>query len=211
MKLLIIIISALSLSSCMTLSHRDYLAEMEHDDSTLFQAREDFPIVAGDTGEDWRSDENWKLRTPASESQIAEERYSRSLTMQLSKLENAQSEGARLHYEKFKPHLASESERIYFLSLRGRQEREEYLAARGITETSMIKSHLSQLGRDINAELALGMSKSDIEESWGEPYDVEYAGNPNHENERWLYRKDGAVKYIYFEAGRVGGWSTASR
>ena len=40
----------------------------------------------------------------------------------------------------------------------------------------------------------------------GKPMRVEIAGNPRYENERWLYRMNGASKYIYFESGQVQGW-----
>jgi hypothetical protein len=57
-----------------------------------------------------------------------------------------------------------------------------------------------------NDEVAIGMRKPDVLDSLGKPLRVEIAGNPRHENERWLYRLNGAPKYIYFEAGEVQGW-----
>ena len=55
-------------------------------------------------------------------------------------------------------------------------------------------------------DVSLGMNKNDVLESMGRPLQVEIAGNPRNENERWLYDLNGASKYIYFEAGEVQGW-----
>jgi outer membrane protein assembly factor BamE (lipoprotein component of BamABCDE complex) len=50
------------------------------------------------------------------------------------------------------------------------------------------------------------MSKSDVMNHLGHPTRVEVAGNPSYENERWLYTRNGASNYVYFEAGHVEGW-----
>ncbi|MCE3011791.1 MAG: DUF2845 domain-containing protein [Proteobacteria bacterium] len=207
MKTALIILSLTLITSCAFVPERSHLAEMEHDDSTFFEPRKDFNVIPGDEGISWRTDEVWRARTPADETQLKSEREQRVLDNHLRKLESAQSEGALKHYEQIKPHLATTSERIYFLGLRGRVEREEYLSARGISaDTSPLVS------RSIASQgiLNLGMSKSDVQASWGEPIRVDFAGNPQLENERWVYNANGAAKYIYFESGRVGGWTSAS-
>ncbi len=207
MKLIFVILSLIIFTSCAFVPQRSYLAEMEHDDSTFFEARRDFNVIPGDEGISWRTDDVWKARTPADESQLKSEREQRVMENQLRKLEVAQSEGAQKHYEQIKSHLPTTSERIYFLSLRGRVEREEYLSARGINADAA-----PQVNRSIASQgiLNLGMSKNDVQSSWGEPVRVEFAGNPQLENEKWVYQANGAAKYIYFESGRVGGWTSAS-
>ncbi len=199
---------ALSLfTSCAFVPDRSYLAEMEHDDSSFFEPRKDFNVIPGDEGISWRTDDVWRARTPVDDSQLKSEREQRVFENQLRKLEAAQSDGAKKHYEQIKPHLATTSERIYFLSLRGRVEREEYLSARGINADS---SPLPSRSIASQGVLNLGMSKTEVQESWGEPLRVDFAGNPQLENERWVYHANGAAKYIFFESGRVGGWASAS-
>lgn len=202
-----IILSLSLLASCAFTPERSYLAEMEHDDSTFFEPRKDFNVIAGDEGISWRTDEVWRARTPADETQLKSEREQRVLENHLRKLESVQSEGALKHYEQVKPHLVTTSERIYFLGLRGRLEREEYLSSRGISADSAPQVSRSMASQGI---LNLGMTKSDVQASWGEPLRVDFAGNPQLENERWVYHANGAAKYIYFESGRVGGWTSAS-
>jgi hypothetical protein len=207
MKTALIILFFSLMTSCAFVPERSYLAEMEHDDSTFFEPRKDFSVIPGDEGISWRTDEVWRARTPADESQLKSEREQRVLDNHLRKLESAQSEGALKHYEQIKPHLATTSERIYFLGLRGRVEREEYLSARGISSNAVpLVSHSVASQGNLN----LGMTKNDVQANWGEPLRVDIAGNPQLENERWVYHSNGAAKYVYFELGRVGGWTSAS-
>ena len=96
------------------------------------------------------------------------------------------------------------SERIYFLQL-SHDERQEYLGSRGLLREPKYSSLEEQYG--VRSEVVtLGMTKSEVMSSIGRPQQVEVAGNPNYENERWLYSVNGATKYIYFESGRVEGW-----
>lgn len=209
MKSLLLISLSTLLASCSFIPQRSFLAEMEHDDSTFFEPRKDFNVIPGDEGISWRTDDVWRARTPKDDFTLKSEREERAMLNHLRKLEGEQSDGAKEHYDKIKKHLPTASEKIYFLSLRGRVEREEYLAARGIDEASQ---PFSKLGRSIASmqSLNLGMSKPEVEASWGEPERVDFAGNPTLENERWVYQADGAAKYIFFESGRVGGWMSAS-
>ena len=166
-------------------------------------------MVPGDEGQDWRGEEEIRLRTPASITERAEERQRSSLEKQLSRLENAQTEGAFAHYQEHRARLSSTSERIYFLQLPSRQEREDYLASRGLLAS---KAMPYRLGFGVpQEELLLEMTKDEVVSSWGKPDRVDIAGKPSYENERWIYQRDGAVKYVYFEGGRVGGWSSNSR
>ena len=129
----------------------------------------------------------------------------------MAKLESAQSEGAATHYQQYRAKLGSTSERIYFLQLKSKADREEYLSSRGfLAETAPVMPFEHHWAAQ-QGELLPGMSKEEVEESWGRPDRVDFAGNPTYENERWMYRRDGAAKYIFFESGRVGGWTSAAR
>lgn len=67
-------------------------------------------------------------------------------------------------------------------------------------------------------DLVLGMGTSDVESIWGSPRSIETAGDSNSGNERWVYSNSifGAnsltpQRVVFFENGRVVGWSTGSR
>ena len=202
-KNLVFLILLMGLTSCSQfMTHRDYVAEMERDDSSFFNPRVDFPVVAGDTGRDWESTSDRKNRTPASVDEIQDNESRRFLTQELRKLEGQQSDNALEQYEKNKHHFKTTSEKIYFLKL-SQFERKDYLASRGIIKEEPSPRQIFAM-RD--SKVASGMSKSQVMENWGEPKRVEVAGNPSYENERWLYSVNGATKYIYFESGVVRGW-----
>jgi hypothetical protein len=63
--------------------------------------------------------------------------------------------------------------------------------------------------------ITLGMEPSDVVSVFGHPRKVEFAGDPNLGNQRWVYFADlsdrGEAKrqrIVYFEKGRVSGWET---
>ena len=202
-KNLVFLILIMGLTSCSQfMTHRDYVAEMERDDSSFFNPRVDFPVVAGDTGRDWESTSDRKNRTPASVDEIQDNKSRRFLTQELRKLEGQQSDNALEQYEKNKHQFKTTSEKIYFLKL-SQFERKDYLASRGFIKE---ESSPRQIFAMRDSKVASGMSKSQVMENWGEPNRVEVAGNPSYENERWLYSVNGATKYIYFESGVVRGW-----
>lgn len=185
---------------------RTFLSEMEHDDSKMFTPYEDFPVVSGDSGRYWASESERRARTPASEFEIAQERAERSLEQELRELEDAQSEHAAYLYQQSKRRFSSTSEKIYFLKL-PHHERMDYLESRGFLatpESPYLNAQSPHLVRQ--ADVILGMTKDDVLTSMGKPLRVEIAGNPSYENERWAYTYNGAMKYIYFESGRVEGW-----
>jgi hypothetical protein len=184
---------------------RSYLSEMENEDSSFYNPNEDFPIVAGDTGRDWMSEGERKRRTPASEDDLAEDRMKRALRSELSSLESMQAEEDQEFYETHKEKLGSMSQRIYFLKLLP-NERQEYLSSRGITKSSRTQTAFEKMSSNRTNDVVLGMQKNDVLASLGKPLRVEVAGNPRNENERWLYKLNGASKFIYFESGEVLGW-----
>lgn len=207
MKYLPTLILALFSTACAELyTGRSYLSEMEQGDSTFFEAESDFPVVAGDSGRNWRSDKEISARTPASEEDILERRGQRSLKDELRHLENTQSENALGQYLKYKHKFGNISEKIYFLKL-PYSERKDYLADRGFLEDQLpTRTAYERMSPKRKSDIILGMSKEDVMFNWGKPVRVEIAGNPSYENERWAYTYNGATKYIYFEGGLVEGW-----
>ena len=165
-------------------------------------------MVPGDKGRYWRSRSEMRRRTPASISERRALQEESALDDQLADLEAKQSEGARRHYEQYKARLGTISERIYFLQLRGKGAREQYLASRGFHQEA-VPLNPERLAE--SSELLLQMSKDDVISSWGRPDRVDIAGKSSFENERWMYQRNGAVKYVYFEAGKVGGWTSTER
>lgn len=186
---------------------RSFLAEMERDDSPFFSPREDFPVVAGDTGDEWINDKQRRSRTPASEEMVLQERQNSYLRAELRSLEKSQPDDALNFYETYKSRLPTVSERIYFLKL-PHYERKDYLMSRGIIPEPK-KVYFTEAEKDMavkNSDIMMGMKKQDVLTALGKPARVEVAGNPRNENERWLYQVHGASKYIYFESGEVQGW-----
>lgn len=185
---------------------RTYLAEMEHDDSTFFRPSQDFPIVAGDSGRYWLTEEERRQRTPASEMEKEESLMSKTLRTELGELERMQPDEDLILYQEHEHKFVTVSEKIYFLKLPF-HEREEYLMNRGFIEVPH-RSETQGFERQeiVKNDVTLGMSKQDVLVSMGKPLKVEIAGNPRQENERWLYQYNGASKYIYFESGEVQGW-----
>lgn len=206
-RLIIFSSMALSLMGCSQFENgRSYLTEMDQDDTSFFAPQEDFPVVAGDTGRFWRSDKERRARTPASVHDVEMNQAHSALERERRELEEAQSESALEFYNQHKSKLANTSEKIYFLQL-PKSERREYLLSRGLISESRNPRVEKALKTAVShSDIILGMSKRDVTDSWGRPSRVEVAGNPNYENERWVYKVNGATKYVYFEAGQVEGW-----
>jgi hypothetical protein len=64
-------------------------------------------------------------------------------------------------------------------------------------------------------ELVLGMHMEDVRSIWGEPRDVQTAGDSSMGNQRWVYFEGlssrwgtSSARIIYFESGQVVGWET---
>ena len=187
---------------------RSFLSAMENDDSRFFHPSDDFPVVAGDSGRFWNTDDEQKRRTPASEQDLVQSRSQRLLSQELRDLEQSESEEGQNFYENHRHQLQTTSEKIYFLKL-PHHERRDYLMSRGFIKEQASTQVLAQPERMFGLrkqEIQIGMTKTDVAASWGKPVKVEFAGNPQNENERWLYKMNGAPKYIYFEAGQVQGW-----
>jgi hypothetical protein len=184
---------------------RSYMAEMDHDDTRFFNPDQDFPIVAGDSGRYWMTEKERRQRTPSSEGELLYNRSENALRSELRRLENSQGDDHLEFYNDHKHRFHSISENIYFLKL-PHYERKNYLIERGFIQPKMVSSSVSTSSLDMKNDVILGMKKDQVTASLGKPVKVEIAGNPQNENERWLYRMNGASKYIYFESGEVQGW-----
>lgn len=60
-----------------------------------------------------------------------------------------------------------------------------------------------------NNDIVVGMSRSEVVESWGEPSVREIAGSGRNGHERWTYGSRYSLegeRYLIFEGGQVVGW-----
>ncbi|MCK5884175.1 MAG: hypothetical protein KAG61_10830 [Bacteriovoracaceae bacterium] len=212
MKILILLsILTFSTSCAQLLSHRSYMSQMNSHDQSLFTPSEDFQVIAGDTGNVGRSKEDIAKRTPATSKQQKRNLYSSSIANELSEKERSIQGDERAFYLRYKSRIGSTSDKIYYLDLTPR-ERRQYLSEIGIIKR---KSRFSR-GRNIASvafgdmsleqPIQMGMSKGDVAGTWGSPAQVDFAGNPNNQNERWSFWRNGKTNFVYFESGRVSGW-----
>lgn len=195
--------------------HRDFSREMgfgqlEYVDEPTFMANRDFMVVAGDDGRDFRSSQEINSRTPASAMSREEAMYQQSLKKELFALENSLSDEEYSDYMRYRGSLGSISEHIYFLKLNPRS-RADYLQAKGLSKNKRVISNGYQRPISPPSNVTLGMAKTDIMRSWGQPRFKEYAGDPSEQNERWIYSHGGVTRMIYFESGAVAGWETVQR
>lgn len=136
---------------------------------------------------------------------------------QVLKREEKRLEGKseRDQYYKAKPYLKNDLERLQFLRLDSTASRDRYLNSKGINGDQITHPPEMQSLVDQN-DIAAGMTRQAVKESWGAPDDVEVAGNPLYGNEKWKYSEqvtssEGYMtekRTVYFESGRVVGWET---
>ncbi len=69
-----------------------------------------------------------------------------------------------------------------------------------------------------SGQIVLGMPMTEVRHLWGDPRDVETAGQSDSGNQRWVYSEGltsrwslAPTRVVYFEEGRVIGWKTSSR
>ncbi len=67
-----------------------------------------------------------------------------------------------------------------------------------------------------SGEVVLGMKMQDVISVWGEPNDIEMAGDPLLKNQKWIYSESpsrqtqlSSARIVYFEEGQVAGWENA--
>ena len=61
------------------------------------------------------------------------------------------------------------------------------------------------------------MDMGEVVRAWGEPYRVDFAGEPDKLNQKWVYPEGprgtisgGMSRILYFEQGRLAGWDRSS-
>lgn len=213
MRLLIFIQLVLFLS-CSSFQHRSFEDEMERTNSAFFVPGRDFEVVAGDAGYKYEKQQNELMeRTPLTRYEREQEEYKHSIREELRFLEGKLSLKEQQIYMTYRNSLRNASEKIYYLLLTP-PERREFLRAkvgenytpidRNIGKFKYSRRSLGsiQLGND----LEVGMSKDDVLSSWGKPEFIDISGSLSSENERWTYRKESEIKYVFFESGIVDSW-----
>lgn len=136
--------------------------------------------------------------------------------IELNRLEkNVVSEVEKRQYFALKPYFRNDRERIQFLKLPDHESRTRWANMKGLTtEQSNFDSTTTKLIE--RNDVARGMTRAAVRQSWGDPDFVEVAGDQLRGNERWRYNKlvsseDGfsnETRIIYFEGGVVVGWET---
>ena len=201
----ILILALPWLSSCagyQLYRQRSFTEEMNREDNFWVVGR-DFPFAAGDKGSGHRSLQEIHARTPASLQERAQVREQSQLTRELIKRESHLSHQELQQYNKIKGEFGTLSEKIYYLQL-SPAERREYISMRIPKERRpWFQHHSSNFHKDIS----LNMSKEDVVHIWGRPSLIEIAGEPARQNERWIFIRLDGRRTLYFEAGRVRGWS----
>lgn len=134
--------------------------------------------------------------------------------LDLKRLERSlQSQREREQYYRYKPLMRSDRERVEFIQVGSFEGRQRWLRARGISGAA--ERHTAETQQLIaEQDVALGMTRQAVRQSWGEPDAIEIAGNPIYGNERWNYTHTNAStegfnaekRSIYFESGVVVGW-----
>jgi hypothetical protein len=212
-KLILLALGCMTITSCAgLLQNRTFIDEMDRESDGLFVAGRDFDAVPGDSGSAYRSNDEIRMRTPASESEAYDMAQSKALYQELTRKERTLKPRERELYNQAMPYLNTPSEKIYFLSLTP-YEQTDYLAARQVPIEGIYQSargasrSLASLQPIYDRTLNLGMSKDQVVGLWGRPARVEVAGNPQNENERWAFYENGQIKFVYFEAGQVQGWN----
>jgi hypothetical protein len=202
-----LLLTILTATGCsMLLSERRFIQEMDHDTDGFFVAGKDFHVTSGDDGFSGRSLSQIYERTPASSRDKQQFQHDVGLEKELYDLEKNEKGMTGALYEQYGNFINTTSEKIYFLKLKSYEEREQYLYSLGLIKNTYI-AHPQEIKTAVNSrEIILGMSKSDVMSAWGRPSRVDVAGNPRQENERWSFYKNGQLKQVYFESGRVEGW-----
>ena len=191
------------------LANRSFIDEMDRDTDSFWVAGEDFNVTAGDNGRAYRTREEIRDRTPQDGLTQEEIQHNALLAKELSRKINAMSDDEYTQYVGIRDKLETDSEKAYYLNL-AKYEREEYLRTKFFTayqnNNRSPASHDFGFKRPKTTTVGVGMNKSDIMKIWGRPMQVDVAGDPRYENERWSFYDGSQVKQIYFENGVVSGW-----
>ncbi len=117
-------------------------------------------------------------------------------------------------YQQFKS-LMSDAERAEFLNINDIYSRDRWLDENGFSTPE--KRHSREVASLIEKnDIAIGMNRLAVKDSWGDPDVLEIAGNVSSGNERWKFIESIATsdgfkvqeRIVYFERGKVVGWQT---
>lgn len=204
-KFLCLLLLSAFLTGCSGLfPGRTFIDEMDRESDGVFVAGKDFEISPGDTGSAYRSRNEVLRRTPAAFMRDGNLKEQRSLMDELSEKERKLTRREFREYRELDDQFSDDSERLYYLGL-SKHERNDYLRSKQVDRNGL--GVLSgRLGVEAS-EVYVGMGKNDVIQGWGRPTRIDYAGNPQNENERWSFYRNGKVNHIYFESGEVHGWT----
>lgn len=215
-KKLTLLIGLMFLASCaMMMEQRSFVDEMDFETDGFFVPNQDFEVMPGDEGQAFWNDQDINQRTPASTFSSKERLYTNSLKKELKYRESKLPEGEYRRYLQDQEFLETDSEKIYYLKL-SYAKRSEYLSGKSLNysynsiktyKKPSLEQRIYEDEQSYTQGVSVGMKKQDVRESWGRPYRIDVAGNPEFENERWIYNKAGKTQVVYFENGMVNGWS----
>jgi hypothetical protein len=207
MKSLFVLVSTvLTLSGCVEMQ-RSETSGYAHREPELYQSRDRHTSEREST----MSDMGYAPKRDLSE----HESDALNSRLALQKAEKAlEGKREREQYFKNKPYMRSDRERLEFLAQDSFESRQRWLNAKGIAASAAHAPDIQALV-DIN-DIALGMTKQAVKDSWGEPELVEVSGNPIYGNERWHYSEQtqsaegfkSQHRMVYFDSGRVIGWES---
>jgi hypothetical protein len=158
------------------------------------EAREELGLLGRPLTDDERQSLDERIRLKRAENKLA------------TKREKKQYYGVRSA-------LKNDRERLAFLALPNYEARDRWAQTRGLGVGGT--GHTEEVARLIEAnDIALGMSQKAVLESWGDPDNVEVAGNAMFGYERWRYSRyvtgnegyEKETRNVFFEGGRVVGW-----
>lgn len=199
----------ISTSCTQLLARRSFIDEMEHETDSFWVAGRDFNTASGDTGKRYRTRADVAKRTPMDGATKEEVDRRKSVESELGRKLNALSDEQYTKYQQVREYLENDSEKIYYLNL-PRYERESYVQSKMFSvyrdNIRRPASHNFGYKTARNPRVAVGMRKDDVMRSWGRPAQVDVAGDPKYENERWSFYDNGQMKQVYFENGKVSGW-----
>jgi hypothetical protein len=193
-------------ASCSLLPKRDYMDEMVYYQDPMFMPGEDFETVPGDSGRAYRDMNELMKRTPATVEYDEEMRYRSSLKKEMYVLESHLTDIEFEEYEQVKHKLSSDSERIYYLRLGNRSDRQDYLRSKGVISSPIHTINEMRMA-NYSDDILVGMPKNNVISSYGQPDRVMSSGDVYSRTEQWIYYRPDGNHVIQFYRDRVQGWS----
>jgi hypothetical protein len=207
-----LVVLSLGLSACSLLNERSGSSGYADVDSGPSAAQEFYRERGAKSFQSAKEELGILDNRELSEQEVRAVRNRVELNRLESRVENAQE---KKQYYGLKPYFRNDGERIYFLKLPSREARERWASSQGLStnETTFDSGITGLIEKN---DIAKGMSRGAVRQSWGEPDFVETAGDQLYGNERWRYNKlvstdegyKSETRIIFFESGRVVGWET---